>query len=293
MGRCRARFIPFTPAGAKYNGMERTVAGAYPAAARPRQRSQPAPSSSMPRTCTPTTSPDAAPSASRRTRARLGVAMILLAVLAGLVLCRRALLTAAAGLLAVDQPSDGCDFVLVESGDRCYDLAAELIRENPARRILLLAVRPGRLQQFGVLPRPEEQARRTLEKLGVPASLIEVIPCLAGDSEYPSDRLGAWMVDHPEARVVVLCDRLGSRSRRLGLDSRLPPEQAARIAIHALPNARGDVHNWWHSRSGVKEFVTQALVLAYTAGRGEEPECRPEWDPIAYEQSLRSGGEAP
>ena len=249
----------------------------------------------MPRSPTPTSSASASapePEATGTHRpglrfGRRGCAVLVVAAVVCLFLCRRPLLEAAAGILIVDQTPGDVDYVLVQGGHDCYDEAASLHHEVPSRRILLLAPRPGRLQRLGILSTFEDDGQRALEARGVPRDAVEVIAWKPGDPPIPTDRLGVWMEAHPQGRILLLCDRFGSRCQRRALDSRLEPDLAARIAVRGMPDRRYDETNWWQSRRGAKEWVLKGMVLAYVWCRGEDAEDPQDWDPSEYERALR------
>ncbi len=108
--------------------------------------------------------------------------IVVLAVVAAVAcLVHAPLLRGLAGLLIVDQPTDDYDCVCISSwgrtpsGDRCYDVAADLYQRKPSCRILLVAPDVNRLEQTGVVPSFESMSRRELRARHVPQEAVSVL----------------------------------------------------------------------------------------------------------------------
>ena len=107
--------------------------------------------------------------------------LLLLGAVAGLWLVHGPLLRGAADLLVVDEPADHAQYVCLSSwefgpdGDRAYDVAATLFRQNPACHILLIGSGPSRLVESGALASFETISRRELAARGLPQKAIESI----------------------------------------------------------------------------------------------------------------------
>ena len=176
----------------------------------------------------------------------------------------RPILRACAWLLIVDQRGGDVDCLVMAGGDGRFDVAAEWVRGDPKRRILLVQGRPDRLVELRILPSGEAVARRELAARSVPEERIELIP----DSNRPGENrhrlLADWLAERPEIRVAVLCDRFASRDLRLICDAVAPAEVARRIDVWALTDRRYDERNWWHSRTGIRELILKSIALAYT-----------------------------
>ncbi len=184
------------------------------------------------------------------------------------------MLRAWAWLLIVDQREGEVDSVVIAGGDGRFDVAAGWVRGDPKRRIWLVQGRPDRLVELGILPSGEAVARRELAARAVPEERIERITGSDRDGWDTRYLLVDWLAEHPDIRVAVLCDRFASRDARLRSDTVAPAEVARRIDIWALPDRRYDEHNWWHSRTGIRELVLKSIALAYTwcqGGPTEEP----------------------
>lgn len=236
----------------------------------------------------------------RKWRYRLAM---LLAIALCLALAHPLLLRAAARMLIVDQPAqDGAylwlidpaqNFLDSQEGNSPYDLAARWYWEDRSRRILLIEAEWPRLVASGITPAFEATSRRQLEARGVDP---EAIAALDTPRRFwqAGRRLGDWLRQRPDGRVLVFCDRFRSRYHRLILDAVLAPDQAARVMVAAVPDREVDEGNWWKSRKGAKEFFGGLVTLAYAWCHGEDTLTPPAWNPDHYEAALRaSRGAAP
>jgi len=222
---------------------------------------------------------------------RRGGRLIWRAALAGAVLAAAWLayphvLSMAAGLLVVDEPCGDFGHVLLAGGDHRFDIAAELYCKKPSRRLVLMEPYPNRLVRNGIIPSFENICRCELKARGVPSEAVELIPGKARNAWAAARLLRQWINDHPDTRLLVLCNRFASRRQRSVLDAVLGPEDAGRVFIRGLPDRRYDETNWWQSRCGAREFVFGSLALAYLWCRGESREDPQQWNPDDYERML-------
>jgi hypothetical protein len=206
---------------------------------------------------------------------------VLLAVFHPLVLrgCAR--------LLVVDQPlPESASHVLLCGGDRQFDRAAELLASGRCRGVLIQAGLPDRLAYLGILPTWTELCRRELGRRGVPDERLTVQET-AGQRSWDGVRaLGDWLMQHPDARLILLVDRFASGGLAYILRQTLRPEHVERVALCALPDRRYDETNWWRSRTGLKAFLTSVLnrVTVRLCGEQRKPPYDP--DPEAYERKV-------
>lgn len=217
----------------------------------------------------------------RVTRFRVALLVLLLAVL-----FHGPALRLAARPLVVDERVASVDAVVVVSGDRSIEEAARLIREQRAGEVLLIEPYPVRLVRYGVLRPRAEQDRSQLVTRGVPESAVVVLDGEANGSWESARRLGHWLNEHPERRVLILRDRFHGRYQRHIVNAVLDESAASRVSYFGLKDRRFDESNWWRSRSGIKEFIASAMDLAHVLVCGESSPAAEWWDPDEYEQQL-------
>ena len=215
---------------------------------------------------------------------------VCVALIATAVAHRSILVAVASGLVVDQRPTSACTHIAVWGGDKRFDVAADLIREDPSRKILHLGSSYSRLEEHGVLPPVVERDRQQLQSRGVPEQAIELRGARVNNMWEMVAELDRWLGEHPEAAVVVLSDRFGSRRLRDQLDDVLSPEDADRVSLWALTDRRYNEGDWWHTRRGVKQFVNTSLDLVATWWYGPQHASQdlPRWDPDAYEKLLAS-----
>jgi hypothetical protein len=181
-----------------------------------------------------------------------------------------------AGLLIVDQPTDDFDYVGITAwsgGDRCYDVAGDLRRENPARRILLIGPGENRIEQVGAMPSFEARSRRELTARDVPPDAISFIRGGRWNDWADARSLAAWLRAHPGNSVLLLCNQFGSAQFRHVLDAVLDTADGARVRIRALPSRQCDDTNWWKLRCGYRAFGGSWLMRFQSwLGGGDVPQ---------------------
>ena len=217
----------------------------------------------------------------------------LLLLLAGvLIICgifHARLMTAAAGLLIVDEPGSTALVTLILDGDKCFDLAADRVADRQ-HTILLFQLPPGRLERMGIVPTAEEISRRELLKRKVPEPSLVVIDDVSMDSTAVLVQLCEWMRKHPGTEVDVLCDRFSSR--KWDLIIRRAADSSLRRNIHliALPNRSYDETNWWKSKPGLMAFVNGFLRLGFQYCSSSPAPAWRERTEIEIEAAYRPGG---
>jgi hypothetical protein len=223
----------------------------------------------------------------RRSRIAWRLALVVMLV-AGLGLIHVPLLRAVAWVLIVDQPERGQQYVLVVermlAADHRYEEAARLYQEDQSRRILLVEQAPDRAVVVGARPSYQARSERGLAVRNVPPNALEWIRGGAIDPWAAARLLQPWLEARPQARVQVLCTRLGSRGQRHIFDEVLGPSLAARITVRGLADRYCDEHNWWKSRYGVKALMFGYLQLAFAWCHGENQTIAATADPDEYER---------
>ncbi len=217
----------------------------------------------------------------------LGRVVVGVAVLVCLWWLRAPILSGVAGLLIWEDPPDDCDVVWIRPRcDGAFDVAAGLCRQLPSRRVVLVEPALTRLVQAGFVPTFEAICRRELEARGVARDWVTVIGRGARNGWEEARLAAAWFEANPTSRVAVLCDRFSSAAMRSIFTAVLSPEQAARVRIVALPSRRYDEHDWWQSRTGMRQFMYAAIARAYVRWVGEPDEVPEAQSPEDFEQML-------
>ncbi|MBL8794545.1 MAG: hypothetical protein JNM56_11620 [Planctomycetia bacterium] len=210
-------------------------------------------------------------------------------LLAGAVyLGRVPLLTGLAWPLIVDQqPADG-DWIVPFGGHAQYPQIARWCQDRPAARVLLLRLDLTRLEALGVEPRGEVVAQRELGRQGISADAITIVRGTgrAGCVWTNMRRLGGWLAEHPETRIVLTTSRFGSRRLRTILDQTMPPEVAARVQLWAIAHPWYDEANWWQRKEGVLDLFNGYIGLGYTWLCGDTSDHWQEFDPDAFDRTL-------
>lgn len=218
--------------------------------------------------------------------------LIVAAVAAGLWLLHAPTLRFFAGCLVADEPAGDYQYVGIldwyggPDGDRCYDAARQLHRQKPARGILLVQSPPDRLVETGALPSFEAISRRGLGARGLPQQAISAISGKGRDDWAKARALRAWLLDRPDASIVVLCGRFRSAHLRYALDTVLDPRQSARVRLRALPDRQYDETNWWTSRTGIKAFGIEWLRRMHDWCVGGEHPPAPLHSADDYERNV-------
>ncbi len=183
------------------------------------------------------------PSQHRRFWLRL---LIVLAAVAGLWLVHEPLLRGVAGLLVVDEPADHFQYVSLSScanrpdGDRAYDAAVTLFRQNPSCHILLIRPTPTRLIESGALASFETVSRRELAARGLPQKAIAPISS-DGFDDWATARRTAGVAarsTHGRGGPALRSFAKRSRSPRVKCRARLVPSRSGAAARVARPAIR-------------------------------------------------------
>lgn len=199
-----------------------------------------------------------------RSRFRLYLVLVLLAAAGLAVLLRSMLLTALASPLVAthQEPGQAVAAVLIVDGDRRYEEAARLLRQEPGRQALVFEDPPNRLIVAGLLPAAEALARRELMRhdVGEPAIAVLSMPEHLFSDRAAARALGRWLDEHPSAEVAILCDAFSSGVLRLSYASELA-ERASRLVWIPLPDPRYSVSDWWHNETGTLAFIEGYATL--------------------------------
>ncbi|MCE5266983.1 MAG: hypothetical protein LLG00_03770 [Planctomycetaceae bacterium] len=198
-----------------------------------------------------------------------------------------------ARVLVVNEPVGESQWICIigrthgPDGDRCYDAAAKLFREERGRRVLLVGCGRERLAEIGVLPSFDALGRKQLRLRGVPDGAI--ITAAGNGDRYRSvaETLGAWLGDHHGAQVVLLCAEFRSAVMRAAIDAAMEPSRARQVRVRALADRRFSSEDWWRHRAGFREFGIAWLMRLQQgwAGSGAVEE-QPRMNADEYERAF-------
>lgn len=209
---------------------------------------------------------------SRTWRRRLLVWGLTAGLLAGVWLLRAPLLWWSACPLVADEPAEAATAICIDPDcDGVFDVAADLARQDPSRRILLVAPLPLRVEEVGLVPGWAEVCRRELAARGVPKETFLVIGPPSQDAWQHAERLAQWLAENPNQELLLLCDRFDS-ARRRAIVRRVLGSEARRVRVRGLPRFTYDETNWWQSRKGWKRFADAWLVRLHAAWMGPPAE---------------------
>jgi len=179
------------------------------------------------------------------------------------------------------------DAVLVFEGDDRHAMAARWVNSGYAGQALLQRRSPERNVLMGVLPPRDFLDRKKLLELDVNETSIQCLDDDRSRGEWRHLRLlDKWLREHPEAKVVILCERFDSRWTRFAVSRVLSPQDAKRVFVHGLASLAYDERTWWRSRRGAVQLFESCLEQAYVRWAGEDPDEPVTWDLDAFERGL-------
>lgn len=146
-------------------------------------------------------------------------------------------------------------------GDRCYDVAAQLWRDNPTASVLILEPPDNRIVEAGALPSFATVSRRELSKRGVPEEAVVILPREGIDDWTIARALGDRLSDRPETTVVLLCDEFHSARLRAAVDESVGEKSASQVWIMPLSDRRFNRDDWWKTRTGTRTVGMSWLML--------------------------------
>lgn len=206
------------------------------------------------------------PGGSRIWRCLLVFALFVVAVL----IMRLPALTAAGRFLVVDDNANSAPtHVLLLDAQNVEEVAAQMFHARPDLVLLAVARAPGRAMQLGVLPLYEDYLRDRLKESGVPSESLVVLGPPTGGQGSIARRVGDWLVENPDARVLALCEPLRGRTWKIAFDRAIPEPARGRIAIRAVRSAPYDETSWHKSKVGSAILLKEYLTLLYGTDRSE------------------------
>lgn len=184
--------------------------------------------------------------------------------------------------LIFEDPLDGrASVVLLHGSKEFYDEAARRYHNGTAQQILIIKKPERRSEQLGISGSAELAARRWAIR-GIPDRICVNVPCKDRRAWTFASVLGQWLIDHPEDRLVLVCNRFESRRARWILDHVLAKQERTRVQIRALADSLYDESNWWKQKDGQIDLYNSYLALLYSCLNGDSGPCGPDWTPQEY-----------
>jgi len=188
-------------------------------------------------------------------------------VLAGVALAgfaRRPILVGAGRLLVAEDPLAPVDAIVISSAnwDGGALEAAQLFHAGFGAEILLMAEPDDpvdvAIRQLGIVrPRSIDMAEAILERSGVPADVIQVIPIAVDGTDMEVAALSSFVQQQHVPRVLFITARTHTRRARWLLRRKLPPATRAIVRssrLDSFPPAA-----WWLTRGYSREVAMEYL----------------------------------
>ena len=196
-------------------------------------------------------------------------ALAVLAVIATLLYAGSApLLTAAGNQLLHEDPLERVDamIVLAVGLDRVIE-AAQLYRAGYTPLIVLTREPPVRSIEFlrtvGVqVETGEDQRRRVLEELGVPASSIVVLEEVITSTAAEARAFARWAGDRAIRSVMVVTSPSHTGRSRLTFQHILR-DRRIKVLVRSSKIETFDPETWWRSRANLRDGILEWQKLVY------------------------------
>ena len=212
------------------------------------------------------------PSAQEKVRHRLRSVAVFVAgigaVTALLYVCRVPIFIALARVWIVDQPPVKADAIMVLGGgiDTRPQAAARFYQQGLAPVILVPLNDLSPTEELGLVETTPQLTQRVLEKLGVPASAIQIIGTNVMNTHDEAEALKAWVVEHSARNVLIPTDLFHSHRVHWYFTKILKPVGCVPI-VQAITPRRYAITNWWLNELGLIEFETEVLKTAFYSFR--------------------------
>ncbi len=138
------------------------------------------------------------------------------------------------------------------------------------------------------MPSSKVRMEELLERYHISKQALIVLPCSEETHKRVLTTLATWLLEHPDARVILVCPRFDSARRRTMLQKYIPPQVLTRLRLRTVHDADYDETNWWKYKTGLMDTLNNFLSYAYIRINGPTEVEMPPWDRIQYEKSLRS-----
>lgn len=184
-------------------------------------------------------------------------------------------LSAAYGLLVVDQPAqrdqyERDQYVWVATPSlECMQTAAEMLAQQSCDQILLAQGAPERRELIGAVQPWRELWKQQLLNMDVPQDRIQLMATEAKNSHELVRAIDHQLRQQPLAQIQVISTATLSRYYQLVIDQALPADRVERYAVRAIARRPLEDQSWWRSRNGVERIFFDALRTFFVAVSGE------------------------
>ena len=141
-------------------------------------------------------------------------------------------------------------------------MAAALVEEGWARRVLVAKSAPNPFTTDKILPPPHEVNRGILVNRGVPADNVIILPGAAETTFDEAQALATFLKDRPGARVIVVTSDYHSRRSRWIFQRTLAGRSDV-LSFVSAPTDYVDMDQWWREQWGMKIVPVEYLKLAF------------------------------
>jgi len=191
----------------------------------------------------------------------ISAAIILLAGFAWLD--RIALLRGATNLWIVSDQPAAADAAVVLGGGIDYRpfAAADYYQQGLVPKILVSDVGLSRSEELGVYKPTVQAIREVLDKLGVPASAIEIFGHQLTNTYAEANALHDWVRRSGAHRIMVPTDAFSARRVRWTMQHVFGNDATIVVPVVESINFHSD--DWWRSAEGVVGFQNEVIKYIY------------------------------
>jgi len=193
-----------------------------------------------------------------------GAVLLLLVILA--FAFRTQILTGIAGYLIVNdrlQPSDVIVLLNSEVDTRPFR-ASELYQQGLAPMIIIARSESTPTVALGLVPNDTDISVAVMEKRGVPADKIIVLPFPGGVTSTFDEAAAVrqYVQAHSAYRIILVTSAFHTRRARWIFEKALAG-LPVRLEMAAVPYAGFDQTNWWKNETGLITFNNEYVKLFY------------------------------
>jgi uncharacterized SAM-binding protein YcdF (DUF218 family) len=202
----------------------------------------------------------------RRQRAILAAIAVLLLLSILAYALRAPILTGVAELLVVNDPLQPADIIFMLNGD--YDTrpfhAAELYQQGFAPLIVIAKMEMLPAEKLGLVSNGTDISVGVMEKLGVPAKKIIVLPTAGGvTSTFDEAAALRQYIAANDVHCLILVTSAFHTRRAKWIFEREFAGLPVRLEVAAVPNTEFDASNWWQSEAGLITLNNEYIKLFY------------------------------